>query len=190
MSLLHSYDVARDGDGTAALAAAIEHMAEMLALPAAIVKPPRGPSSSPPWVATVLVRHAKLLTEHANGMLGRQAELNKNAVAEADQLYKTAVESLTRAIKLRPPPPRLLLGEALLCRALLEGRVARKRALADLATASALLPADARPCMARGLLLEGQVRAPMHQRSTSAACAAPCIIVARAASLCTHRAFI
>ena len=62
--LLHSYDVARGGDGTAALAAAIEHMGEMLALPAALVKPP-----TPRWVAVVLVRRAKLLTEHADLLL-------------------------------------------------------------------------------------------------------------------------
>ena len=80
MSLLHSYDVVRDGDGTAALAAAIEHMGEMLALPAATVKPP-----TPPWVAAVLVRRAKLLVEHANGVLSRQAGLG-TAVAEADRL--------------------------------------------------------------------------------------------------------
>ena len=44
-----------------------------------------------------------------------------------------------------------------MCRGQLEGRVGRKRALADLAMARALLPTDPRPSMARGLLLEGQV---------------------------------
>lgn len=176
VSLLHSYDVVRDGDGTAALAAAIEHMGEMLALPAATVKPP-----TPPWVAAVLVRRAKLLVEHANGVLSRQAGLG-TAVAEADRLYKTAVEDLTRATKLRPPPPRLLLGEALLCRGQLEGRVARKRALADLATASALLPTDARPCMARGMLLEGQVSPATRRVMRSMHRVAPCIIASRTAS--------
>ena len=151
-------------------------MGEMLALPAATVKPP-----TPPWVAAVLVRRAKLLVEHANGVLSRQAGLG-TAVAEADRLYKTAVEDLTRATKLRPPPPRLLLGEALLCRGQLEGRVARKRALADLATASALLPTDARPCMARGMLLEGQVSPATRRVMRSMHRVAPCIIASRTAS--------
>ena len=94
MRLLHSYDVARGGDGTAALAAAIEHMGEMLALPAALAKPP-----TPRWVAVVLVRRAKLLAERADLLL-RNA-LFGTSVAGADQLYKV---TLTPNPKPQPQP--------------------------------------------------------------------------------------
>ena len=54
------------------------------------------------------------------GLWFRLANPNPNPYPEPNPT-KAAVDDLTRAIKLRPPPPRLLLGEALLCRGQLEG---------------------------------------------------------------------
>ena len=68
---------------------------------------------------------------------------------EQSPLYDSACADLSTVIKDNPRH-----AEALLSRGCLEGKTNRKRAMDDLAYASALLPEDPRGPMARGLLLE------------------------------------